>query len=605
MMMVAGLEAWVETVAGRTDLIAQQYVPDVTHPAVTIDRFARAPWPTWTYQIPGGGRITMEVFVASGFARTWLRWQAQDVARPLVLKVRPLLASRDYHGLQRENTTARMATTRRDDEVSWRLYADGPRIACRSTGEWHDEPSWFRQFQYNAEAERGLDHVEDLASPGVLRFVLDQGPAVAVFGTDESLGGLGDDLVGLAEQTAMAERRRRATLGDELAQAADSYFVRRGAGLTLVAGYPWFTDWGRDTFIAMRGLCLATGRLADARDILLAWAQAIDEGMLPNRFPDAGDAPEYNSVDAALWFVVVCRELLDHPDAPGILKPYDRRELDAAIMSVLAGYAGGTRHGIAMDADGLLRAGVQGQQLTWMDARVGGREITPRIGKPVEVQALWINALAAGASISGRWHEALTRARMAFDARFTRAATAWLPDVVDVGHVAGDDDISFRPNQILAVGGLPLTLVDGAKARTIVDLVESRLWTPMGLRSLAPGERDYAPRYEGGPSVRDSLYHQGTVWPWLIGPFVDAWVRVRGGGRAVRLQAQARFLAPLKTHLDTAGLGHVSEIADAEAPHAPRGCPFQAWSLGELIRLDRQLARETANEADAGLHAAR
>jgi glycogen debranching enzyme len=256
-----------------------------------------------------------------------------------------------------------------------------------------------------------------------------------------------------------------------------------------------------------------------------------------------------------------------------------------------------------MDTDGLLRAGTPGQQLTWMDARVDGREITPRIGKPVEVQALWINALAAGASISGRWARALTRARHAFDARFTRSAVAWLPDVVDVDHVAGTEDITFRPNQILAVGGLPLTLVSGAKARTVVDLVESRLWTPMGLRSLAPGEPGYAPRYEGGPSARDGVYHQGTVWPWLIGPFVDAWVRVRGGSAQVQREARARFLAPLVAHLDTAGLGHVSEIADAEPPHTPRGCPFQAWSLGELLRLDRRLAPAAAS-ADARLRAA-
>jgi predicted glycogen debranching enzyme len=605
MMLVAGLEAWVESAAGRTDLIAQRYVPDVTHPVVAIDRFARDPWPTWTYRLPDGGSIVMEVFVVPGAARTWLRWQARDVAGPVVLNVRPLLASRDYHSLQRENAAARMTTLRGPDQVAWRLYTDAATISCRSKGDWHDDPAWFRQFEYAAEAERGLDDVEDLASPGVLRFSLEQGPAVAIFGTAESLADLdSDDLAGLCSRIATEEWRRRAALGDELAQSADAYFVRRGTGLTLIAGYPWFTDWGRDTFIAMRGLCLATGRLADARDILLAWAHAIDGGMLPNRFPDAGDAPEYNSVDAALWFAVVCHELLEHPDAANVVTPYDRRELEAAIMSVLAGHAAGTRHGIGMDTDGLLRAGAPGQQLTWMDARVDGREITPRIGKPVEIQALWVNALAAGASISGRWARALTLARTAFDARFTRAATAWLPDVVDVDHVAGTEDITFRPNQILAIGGLPLGLVGGARARTVVDLVESRLWTPMGLRSLAPGEPGYAPRYEGGPSARDGVYHQGTVWPWLIGPFVDAWVRVRGGSAQVQREARARFLAPLMAHLDIAGLGHVSEIADAEPPHTPRGCPFQAWSLGELLRLDRRLA-PAAERADARLHAAR
>lgn len=599
-MLVAGLDAWVDGGFGRVHLLSHRFVPGIVHPTITIARFGRDPWPTWSYALPDGSRVTLEVFVVPGRPRTWVRWQAAATAGPLLLHVRPLLASRDYHGLQREDAAARMSTERSGNQLQWRLHANADAITCRSTGRWREEPVWFRQFEYTAEQERGLDAVEDLASPGVLQFSLDAQPAIAVFGANASLQELdGSDLVPAAHDAGERERRRRAGLGDRLAQAADAYFVQRGTGLTLVAGYPWFTDWGRDTFIAMRGLCLATGRLADARDILLAWAETVDGGMLPNRFPDAGDAPEYNSVDAALWFVVVCRELLDRPAAGDVLTSHDRRDLEAAIMAVLRGYAAGTRHGIRMDADGLLQAGVPGQQLTWMDARVDGHEITPRIGKPVEIQALWINALAAGAALSGRWSRWLTRAREAFDQRFTLAGAAWLPDVVDVDHVAGTRDVTFRPNQILAAGGLPVPVVTGRRARAIVDLVESRLWTPLGLRSLAPGEPGYAPRYEGGPSARDAVYHQGTVWPWLVGPFVDAWVRVRGGGAAVQCEARERFLGPLMAHLDESGLGHVSEIADAEAPHHPRGCPFQAWSVGELLRLDRQLAQARTHTAAA------
>jgi glycogen debranching enzyme len=252
-----------------------------------------------------------------------------------------------------------------------------------------------------------------------------------------------------------------------------------------------------------------------------------------------------------------------------------------------------------MDADGLLAAGVPGVQLTWMDARVGDWVVTPRIGKPVEIQALWLNALSVVAGIDDRWQAAIDRGRTSFVERFWNDARGYLSDVVDVNHVPGTSDDTFRPNQIFAVGGLPLALLEGPRARQVVDAVEQRLWTPVGLRSLAPDAPGYARRYEGDSSARDAAYHQGTVWPWLTGPFVEAWLRVRRPGAAARREARERFVQPLLAHLDVACLGHVSEIADAEAPFAPKGCPFQAWSLGELLRLDRIVLRERQRTAKA------
>jgi predicted glycogen debranching enzyme len=360
--------------------------------------------------------------------------------------------------------------------------------------------------------------------------------------------------------------------------------VRRNTGKTVIAGYPWFADWGRDTFIALRGLCLATGRPEDARAILLEWASTISDGMVPNRFPDRGEQLEFNAVDAALWYVVAIHDFLQV--ATRVTKR-DRQTLEAAIQAILSGYAAGTRYGIHADADGLLAAGEPGVQLTWMDAKVGERVITPRIGKPVEVQALWLNALQIGSRLSDRWAQLRATARAAFEVRFWNEGQGMLHDVVDVDHRAGTVDATFRPNQIFAVGGLPFALLEGDRARRVVDAVEAHLLTPLGLRSLAPGQPGYSPRYEGGVAQRDGAYHQGTVWPWLIGPFVEAWVRVRGGGAAVRQEARKRFLGALLDHLDVAGLGHVSEIADGDPPHTPRGCPFQAWSVGELLRLDR------------------
>jgi predicted glycogen debranching enzyme len=263
------------------------------------------------------------------------------------------------------------------------------------------------------------------------------------------------------------------------------------------------------------------------------------------------------------------------------------KELRAAVEAILAGYNEGTRFGIRADRDGLLSAGEQGQQLTWMDARVDGHEITPRIGKPVEIQALWLNALAIGAKFSARWEKLFEKGRASFESKFWNEHAGYLADVIDCDHQPGVIDLTFRPNQIFAVGGLPLMLLSKEKARRVVDAVEMLLLMPIGLRSLAPGEQGYAPHYQGDSRARDSVYHQGTVWPWLMGVFIEAWVRVHGANDAARKKARARFLPPLYEHLNHAGLGHVSEICDAEPPHTPRGCPFQAWSLGELLRLER------------------
>jgi predicted glycogen debranching enzyme len=399
---------------------------------------------------------------------------------------------------------------------------------------------------------------------------------------------------GPARALRAAERTRRAAFASPLDRAADAYVVRRDAGLTIVAGYPWFGDWGRDTFIALRGLCLATGRIDDAGRMLDEWADLVAEGMIPNRLPDRGDQPEYNSVDASLWYAIAVAEYLALGSSASI--PSRRVErLRGAVDAILDGYSRGTRHGICADADGLLAAGEPGVQLTWMDSKIGDWVVTPRVGKPVEIQALWLNALAAASDWRPALRDRLELGLASFERRFWSAERGFLHDVVDVDHVPGMHDSTLRPNQILAIGGLPLPLVTGARARSIVDVVERELLTPLGLRSLGPREPAYVMRYEGGVRERDSSYHQGTVWPWLIGPFVEAWVRVHGADDRARSEAAARFLPALDEHRNRAGLGHISEIADAEPPHTPRGCPFQAWSLGEYLRFVRRVLAPTAH----------
>jgi len=594
-VLVNGLDAEVETPAGRFALSSQRYAPGVVSPdgATRLVRFEAEPWPRWTYALPGGVEIEHALFVPHGAPAVVLTWRALGGGDdPLRLRVRPFLSGRDYHALHHENGAFRFAPEAQGDALVWRPYDGVPALRARANGRFEAEPHWYRRFLYERERERGLDDLEDLAAPGVFHFDLADEATLLLAAELPTPASLHDDAPP-AEATARLRAReatRRAAFPAPLARAADAYLVRRGAGRTVIAGYPWFTDWGRDTFLSLRGLCLATGRLDEAREILAAWATAVSDGMLPNRFADAGDAPEYNAVDASLWYVVAVHAVRDalaragRSEAPG-----EAKACDDAIAAILEGYARGTRHGIRADADGLLACGEPGVQLTWMDAKVGDRVITPRIGKPVEVQALWINALRLAGAREGRWRSLAERAREAFAARFWNDARGCLHDVVDVDHRAGACDESLRPNQILALGGLPFPLLEGERARRAVDTVEASLWTPLGLRSLAPSEPGYVPRYEGGPAARDAAYHQGTVWPWLLGPFVEAWVRVRGGDPATQREARTRFLAPLERHRREAGLGHVSEIADAEAPHTPRGCPFQAWSLAEWLRLDAWL----------------
>ena len=587
MVLVNGFDAWVETINGSHAISSQRYAPDVVHPdgAARIEHFEYEPWPRWRYRISNEVTIEHELFVAPGQSAILLSWKLfPEIGFETKLKVRPFLSGRDFHSTHHENDSFRFTAGQNGERVIWHPYDGVPAVLADSNGRYLHEPTWYRNFFYTQEAARGLDTIEDLASPGTFEFTLSNGPAVLMFSA-EGHAPQHESIETLFALFKTGEQMRRKSFATPLDRAADTYIVKRGEGKSLIAGYPWFGDWGRDTFIALRGLCIATGRLDEARDILLQWAGVVSRGMLPNRFPDRGEEPEFNSVDASLWYVIAVHDYL--AAAANNLSEEKIDILHGAVEAILTGYFEGTRFGIRADDDGLLAAGEAGQQLTWMDARVEGREITPRIGKPVEIQALWLNALAFGAQFSARWGPILKKARAVFAPRFWNEERGHLADVVDCNHKRGDVDLTFRPNQIFAVGGLPSIELAPEKAQRLVDAVEARLLTPMGLRSLAPGESNYTARYCGSPAQRDGCYHQGTVWPWLLGPFVEAWVRVRGETDAAKTEARTRFLAPLFEHLNEAGLGHVSEIADAEAPFKPCGCPFQAWSLGELLRLDR------------------
>ena len=379
--------------------------------------------------------------------------------------------------------------------------------------------------------------------------------------------------------------------------AADQFIAARpldGAAdaKTILAGYPWFSDWGRDTMIALPGLCLATGKPWLARNILRTFSRFVSEGMLPNQFPRAGEAPVYNTVDATLWYFEAVRQYFEATSDIGLL-----HELYPVLEGIMDAHVRGTRYHIHVDpADGLLYAGEPGVQLTWMDAKVGDRVVTPRIGKPVEVSALWLNAAASMGRFahalgrnSARYDGLAERARAGF-ARFWNAEKQFCFDVIDAPGSPDGKDTALRPNQIFAVS-LPETALTPEQQRAVVDVCARELLTSFGLRSLARNEAGYRGLYAGGVEERDDAYHQGTVWGWLLGPFALAHLRVSGNaGEAMS------FLEPMFSHLKAAGLGTASEIFDGDPPFTPNGCVAQAWTVGETLRAWRVITAARGKE---------
>jgi predicted glycogen debranching enzyme len=473
-------------------------------------------------------------------------------------------------------------------------------------GEFSPDPSWYWSFHHRVEAERGLDAREDLFRPGIFRTRLEPGETVIL-----TVSAATDTV----QRTSTLARVRSSNLIapaqtppdppkwiHRLRLAADQFIVRRATGTTahddgatVIAGYPWFSDWGRDTMVALPGLMLATGRTAEAASILRTYATYLSQGMLPNRFPDAGEAPEYNSVDASLWYFHAIAVYAEETGDDQLL-----RELYPALQEIIDWYRRGTRYGIHQDhTDGLLYAGELGIQLTWMDAKVGDRIITPRTGKPVEVNALWHHALEKMAGWAAMLEDspgaALYRAEAAkvvtsFSNAFWFEQGNYLYDVVAGPEGAPDAhgmrvDPTLRPNQIFAVS-LGMNLLPSVRARAVVDACARDLLTPVGLRSLSPRDPRYCGTYSGGPGERDSVYHQGTVWSWLLGPFALAHYQVYGA-----VDHALALVKGMASHLDEACLGTISEIFEGNPPHLPRGCFAQAWSVGETYRAWHQLER--------------
>jgi predicted glycogen debranching enzyme len=604
LVMLSKLEETLVIANDRYELSTNRY-PGVVYPEgfLRLVDFRLDPLPTYTYEVDGF-RLEKSVFMLNGENATVIEYHLSRTGPPqnglaiqCSLELRPLVAFRDYHSTGHEVSEENSRILLENGLVTLTPMSDLPPLYLAHNAE-HVEitGNWYRNFIYDREIERGFDDMEDLFNPCLLSFDLAT-TAVVIASTKRHRAKSAANYRSKElkrRRTVVAPTRFNDALVRAMVTAADHFIVNRGDQKTVIAGYHWFGDWGRDTMIALPGLALIPGRIDVAQSILSAFAGNVSQGMLPNRFPDSGETPEYNTVDATLWFFEAARALAKSSNDLSFVE----KNLYNTLVNIIDWHISGTRYNIKVDDDGLLFAGEEGVQLTWMDAKVGDHVITPRTGKPVEIQALWYNALCIMADFASnfgdmkhtaQYSEMADRAKFSFNEKFWNQEAGCLYDVINGESI----DDSIRPNQIFAVS-LPNTMLEQERARRVVATVERELLTPYGLRSLSPNDPKYIGHYEGGPEQRDDAYHQGTVWAWLIGPFLTAYVRVNDGSRDARDQAE-KWLDPFRAHLNEAGLGQISEVFDGDAPHKPGGCIAQAWSVAEVLRATLEEAQEFAN----------
>jgi predicted glycogen debranching enzyme len=559
---------------------------------------------TWSIQ---GVTITKQVLLADDANAVAIRYKLSEPRGKLQL--RPFTAMRDFHSLRNPGRDGQLSYDPLEGDNAFVVRNNEwdipPLHMTCDKAELRDDPQWWREFLYRVEVSRGQDGFEDIFSPGLWVFE-PKGKTT----TCQITACLGEPTKVSFRTVRAAQRKRLAELANStgsndtttqtLAANTNVFLIERRIenqpGASILAGFPWFLDWGRDTFIALPGLLLETGRFDLARNVFRLYARFLNNGMIPNRFDDYGGPPHYNTVDASLWFVTAAeryiRAVEDAGEGDG---GFWKDELLGVCRAILEQYAAGTEFFIHAAEDGLLWAGNHDTQLTWMDAKLGKEIITARFGKAVEINAMWANAHRFLADRLGAVDPAAAKDFAAkseqIDESFRRVfwndQFGWLNDVVnDFGA-----DASLRPNQILAVA-LPHSPLSDEQQRAVVDVVEAGLLTPMGLRTLSPRDPRYRRRYGGCSESRERAYHQGTVWAWLIGPFIEAYLKVHRAAETPDVQAKARkMLSGFEQHIQQAGLGSVSEIFDGDWPHHPRGCFAQAWSVAEVLRARRMVER--------------
>jgi predicted glycogen debranching enzyme len=569
---------------------------------VYLKRFRKDIGAHFDYDL-GHVQLTRSVYLLRDTDTTAVVYNVKSIQQPIELLIRPLVGLRDFHGLQTSST--QLCATWIEDNL---IVHHDPPGRCRlllkcPSADFEKDPQWWFNFFYRKDKERGQHHTEDLWTPGLFRCRIDSPIQIAFWAcldsstpTPEPQGLLPDIDLDAACDTLRRHQANITSIADKtndktltlLCLAADQFITKRrtprGSSTTIVAGYPWFTDWGRDTFISLPGLLLHTGRFAQARSVLQTFAEAADVGMIPNCFDDHTNTAQFNSVDAPLWFInAAFQYLITTGDSD-----FFTHQLLPTIDSIVQSYQSGTLSGIHADHDGLITAGDPHTQLTWMDAKFADTAFTPRFGKPVEVNALWFNCLNWLARFYEQ-HDGPTAQR--FHAWAESVARSfrnlfWNPDLRYLNDCIlpdGSPDTTLRPNQIFAVS-LPLCPLTPTQQKAVVTAVETHLLTPYGLRTLNTGDGRYHGQYTGPQQERDEAYHQGTIWPYLIGPFVEAYLKVNQFTPQSKATAR-KMLLPLLNHLtNDAAIGSISEIFEADPPHTPKGCIAQAWSVAELLR---------------------
>ncbi len=605
------------TYAGRDyPLFANRWAGGALEPAGFrhLERFHLAgTTPVWTFAC-ADALLRKRIWMEPGANTTYVWYELERASAPLTLSIKAIVNYRDHHATTRaddwsmslEPVEAGLGVTAFNGAVPFYLLSDRGEVATDHT--------WYRDYTLAMEEDRGLHARDDHLYVGRFRAELRPGDSLAIIASTDPEARLdGSAAYGRRQshERRLLERSDDQRLADDLRRgapdwqrqlvlAADQFIVDRSSpdgpdGRRIVAGYPWFGDWGRDTMISLPGLTLTTGRHAIAERMLRTFSHFVDRGMVPNRFPDDGGRPEYNTADATLWYVEAVRAYVAATGDESLAG-----DLFPVLQEIIEWHERGTRFNIGLDADdGLLYAGEPGVQLSWMDAKVDDWVVTPRIGKPVEINGLWYNALRTVADLArvvgapADHYETMAESAHRGSARFWNEQAGYCYDVIDG---PDGDDPALRPNQLLAVSLTHCALSEDQR-RAIVDVCARELLTSYGLRSLAPGEPGYAACYSGDRQQRDGAYHQGTVWGWLIGPFVTAHLRVyKDPERA------GSFLEPFAHHLSDHGIGSISEIFDGDPPFTPRGCAAQAWSVAEVLRalelVERALADNTGGQID-------
>ncbi|MDN3514169.1 MAG: amylo-alpha-1,6-glucosidase [Candidatus Brocadia sp.] len=626
-LLLSKLEEYL-CIDGKEIPLSANIYPDAIYPEgyKNLSQFSLTPFPTFHYSI-SGIRVKKIVLMIYGENTTVILYQVDrkgELPVALTMKIRVMVTFRDYHWLTHENTSFRTDYKTLSRGIRLQPYDSLSPMYLFFNAQTMDKTSfWYKNMEYPKEIERGMEAHEDHFSPFALHFDLHKETNCYIVASTKEYDAL-DVTVLVNKETERRKNRYEAKpihnqtqnrvqgsgfrdqvtghrnlipdarqpapfnkldkLCDSLLSVSDSFIVKRGdKKKSIIAGYHWFGDWGRDTMISLPGFTLVQGRFEVAREILLSYAQFVDKGMIPNRFPDYGEMPEYNTVDASLWYVHAVYQYRRYAKD---LKTI-RKDLYGVLKEIIAYYKKGTRYNIHMDSDGLIHAGAEGVQLTWMDAKVDNWVVTPRSGKAVEINALWYNALKIMAFFAREmdlneeckeYNSLAQKVSESFNNLFWFNDGQYLYDYID-GETRNN---AIRPNQIFAIS-LSYPMLNIQRQRSVIEIVKTHLITPFGLRSLSPMDKDYVGYYRGNQYERDRAYHQGTVWAWLIGPYISAYARAYAGRQDTRKYIQG-LLESFYTHLFDAGLGTISEIFDGDPPHTPRGCISQAWSVAEIVR---------------------